>query len=209
MAASLGRVDYLGRSGEPSNGSRVRRLRVAVMRGKILVAVSTLAMLGLVLTTAAAGAGPDKTGAAPSASWRCVAGICLGHSRTALRYRYGYAPANIPSRTLRVKGGRVSACFWRCTNAVTEDGFTYYGGNQRPADRLLTVSTCNPIFQLPDGVTFGTAIPFGRYWHGYRRIYLEGGVFGWEKVVGQGATRTKVTLAVNRGRVQCVDLQQS
>jgi hypothetical protein len=45
---------------------------------------------------------------------------------------------------------------------------------------------------------------------GYRRItqYLEGGVFGWEKVVSIRGTRTKVTLTTNRGRVNCVYLEQ-
>jgi hypothetical protein len=93
---------------------------------------------------------------------------------------------------------------------VTEDGFTYYGGDQRPADRVPTVGTCDPIFRLPDGVTLGTAIPFGKRWHGYKGItyYLEGGGFGWEKVVRPKGIPTKVLLSMNRGRVQCVDLEQ-
>lgn len=168
-----------------------------------LLAVSALVTLGLVTAAPATGATPS------AASWRCIAGICLGHSRTALDYRYGRAAADIPSRSLSVQGGRVWACFWRCTNAVTEDGFTYYGGSARPAERLLTVGTCSPIVRLPDGVTVGTEIPFGRRWHGYRRInYLEGGLFGWERVAWHRGTRTKVTLTVNRGRVQCVTLEQ-
>jgi hypothetical protein len=91
---------------------------------------------------------------------------------------------------------------------VTEDGFTYYGGPLRPANRLLSVNTCSPIFALPDGVTFGTAIPFGRRWHGYRRIWLEGGAFGWERIAWERGTRTRVTLTTNRGRVQCVNLEK-
>ena len=101
-------------------------------------------------------------------------------------------------------------CFWRCFGAVTEDGFTYYGGNQRPSNRVLTVGTCSPIFRLPDGVALGTAIPFGRRWHGYRRItrYLEGGVFGGERVAWKDGTPTKVTLTTSQSRVQCVYLEQ-
>ena len=117
----------------------------------------------------------------PAASWRCIAGICVGHSRASFAYRYGgSAYSNIPSQTVRVSGGRVWACFWRCFNSVTEDGFTYYGGKQRAANRVLTVGTCDPIVRLPDGVTIGTSIPFGQRWNGYRRItqYLEGGAFG-------------------------------
>jgi hypothetical protein len=175
----------------------------------VLLTVSALAMLVLVLTVPAAGsaAAPAVT---PSAGWRCIAGICLGHNRASLDYRFGWAGRDIPSRTLRVRGGRVRACFWRCFNAVTEDGFTYYGGNRRPANRLLTVGTCSPIIRLPDGVTIGTAIPFGRRWRGYRRMtrYIEGGSFGWERIVWYRGTRTKVLLTMSRGRVQCIDLEQ-
>jgi hypothetical protein len=146
--------------------------------------------------------------ASPPPSWKCIAGVCLGQSRAALDYRYGTTASNIPSRMIRVPGGRVWACFWRCTNAVTEDGFTYYGGTFRPANRLLTVSTCNPIFRLPDGTTPGTLIPFGKRWKGYRRVWMEGGVFGWEKILKQGELRTRVTLGVNRGRVQCAYLER-
>jgi hypothetical protein len=104
----------------------------------------------------------------------------------------------------------VSSLASGCFGAVTEDGFTYYGGTQRAANRLLTVGTCDPIVRLPDGVTIGTSIPFGQRWNGYRRItqYLEGGVFGWEKVVSIRGTRTKVTLTTNRGGVNCVYLEQ-
>jgi hypothetical protein len=125
-------------------------------------------------------------------------------------YRYGREAPDIPSRTERVKGGRVWACFWRCFNAVTEDGFTYYGGTERPAGRLLTVSTCDPIVRLPDGVTVGTNIPFGQSWRGYRRItdYLEGGAFGWERMAQQRGVRTKIMLNVYKGRVTCVTLEQ-
>ena len=170
----------------------------------------SLAVAALALTAVAAGVARAGE-AAPDASWRCIAGICVGQSRTALADRYGgSARSDIPSRTLRVKGGRVGACFWRCFNAVTEDGFTYYGGVTRPADRVLTVSTCGPVFRLPDGVTLGTAIPFGQRWHGYRRMtrYLEGGGFGWERVVRQSGVSTKVMLTMNRGRVQCLYLEQ-
>jgi hypothetical protein len=151
------------------------------------------------------------TASTPAASWRCIAGICVGHSRTSVAYRFGgSAASNIPSQTVRVTGGRVWVCFWRCFNAVTEDSFTYYGGSRRAANRVLTVGTCDPIVRLPDGVTIGTSIPFGQYWNGYRRItqYLEGGGFGWEKVVSIRGTRTKVILSTNRGRVICVDLEQ-
>jgi hypothetical protein len=92
---------------------------------------------------------------------------------------------------------------------VTEDGFTYYGGRLRPANRLLAVGTCDPIVELPDGASRGTIIPSGQRWRGYRRIWLEGGVVGWEKFVRSGDTRTEVTLSVMRGRIQCVYLQRA
>jgi hypothetical protein len=151
----------------------------------------------------------NASGAAPKPSWRCIAGICLGHSRAALDYTYGVVATDIPSRTIRVPGGRVWACFWRCTNAVTEDGFTYYGGTQRPANRLLTVSTCHPIFRLPDGTTRGRYIPFRKRWNGYRRIRLEGFQFGWTRIVQRGEMKVRVTLSVTGGRVQCVYLEQA
>lgn len=175
-----------------------------------LLAASVLATFVFVLIAPAAGAAPGAD-ATPSASWRCIAGICVGHSRASLAYRYGgVAQSDIPSRTVQVTGGRVWVCFWRCFGSVTEDGFTYYGGNQRPPDHVLTVGTCSPIFRLPDGVTLGTAIPFGRRWHGYRRIarYLEGGAFQWERVALKDGTPTKVTLMTGQGRVQCVSLEQ-
>ena len=162
------------------------------------------ALLAVVLVLPSTGAG-----ASPKPSWRCIAGVCLGHTRAALDYRYGVRAPDIPSRTIRVQRGRIWACFWRCTNAVTEDGFTYYGGTQRPANRLLTVSTCSSNFRLPDGTTRRTAIPFGKRWRDYRRIRLEGGGFGWEKVVRSGTTRTRVTLSVIQGDVQCVYLEQT
>jgi hypothetical protein len=181
----------------------IRRLISAI---PVLLAVSALAMLVLTAPAAAAPA----AGGTPSASWRCIAGICVGHSRASLEYRFGWAASDIPSRTPRVRGGRVWACFWRCFGAVTEDGFTYYGGPRRPANRVLTVGTCSAIVRLPDGVTIGTAIPFGRRWRGYRRMtrFIEGGLYGWERIAWYRGTRTKVLLTMNQGRVQCVYLEQ-
>ena len=131
----------------------------------------------------------------------------MGHSRMTIDSRYGAAASDIPSRTIRVPRGRVWACFWVCTNAVTEDGFTYYGGTVRPANRLLTVGTCNPIFRLPDGTGKGTKTPSGGRWNGYRVTWLEGGQHGWRKVVRHGGRRTGVVLSVADGRVQCVWLE--
>src|SRR5262245_19243982 len=99
---------------EENSCTVIRRLR------SVLLAFLPVGALAFVLTAPAASA-------TPSASWRCIAGICLGHSRTALDYRYGIAQPGIPSRTLRVPGGHVWACFYRCTDSVTEDNFTYYG----------------------------------------------------------------------------------
>ncbi len=147
--------------------------------------------------------------ASPKPSWRCIAAICLWESRDQINYDYGVAANNIPSRKIRVRGGQVWACFWRCTNAVTEDGFTYYGGTQRPANRLLTVSTCDPIFSLPDGTASGTRIPYGDRWNGYRKRLFEGGVIGWEKTVRSGRTKIQVSLEMDNGRVRCAHLEVS
>ena len=95
------------------------------------------------------------------------------------------------------------ACYWRCTSAVTEDGFTYYGGTVRPANRLLTLGTCNPIFRLPDGTAKGTRTPP----RGYRPTWLEGGQQGWRKVVRHDGRTTAVVLSVLHGRVQCAWLE--
>jgi hypothetical protein len=127
---------------------------------------------------------PQVAGAAPTESWQCIAGICVGYSRATIDSRYGRAASDIPSRMIRVARGRVSACFWLCANAVTEDGFTYYGGTVRPENRLVTVGTCNPIFRLPDGTTKGTRTPLAGHWRGYRVTWLEGGQHGWRKLVG-------------------------
>jgi len=181
-------------------GMRACTERARGTANRVIALVSLAVALAVPLTA---------TGATPKPSWRCIAGICLGHSRIALDYQYGVRAPDIPSRTIRVPGGRVWACFWRCTNAVTEDGFTYYGGTQRPANRLLTVGTCSPIFRLPDGTIKGTTIPFGKRWNGYRRITLEGGQFGWEKAVRRGQSKMRVTLSVTQGRVQCVYLERA
>jgi len=146
-------------------------------------------------------------GASPKPSWRCIAGVCLWESRQAIDYDYGVRPTDIPSRTIRVPGGKVWACYWRCTDAETEDGFTYYGGTQRPANRLLTVSTCDPIFRLPDGTTHGTRIPYGTRWNGYHQRRFEGGVIGWEKTVRSGHTKVNVSLLMDKARVDCVYLE--
>src|SRR5262245_17306003 len=130
-------------------------------------------MVVLVLTGPGAGAAAAAS-ATPSSSWRCLAEICLGQSRASLAYRFGgYAKSNELSRGFSVGGGTVFACFWRCFNAVEE-------ANSARANRVLEIRTCSPNFQLPDGVSVGTAIPFGQRWHGYRRMpyYLEGGAFG-------------------------------
>ena len=79
------------------------------------------------LLCVAATATSSATGSTPNASWRCIAGICLGVSRSTIDHRYGNRPRDIPSGIVRVPGGHVEVCFWRCTNAVTEDSFTYYG----------------------------------------------------------------------------------
>ena len=164
-------------------------------------ALACLAAAAVVLQT--------QAGAAVTPSWTCITGICLGHSRASLDYRFGSLARDIPSRRISVRGGHIWACFWRCTNAVTEDGFTYYGGTVRPADRVLTVSTCDRLFRLPDETTIGTPIPFGSKWRGYRRITMEGGTFGWEKRVRVRAQTVIVTLSMERGRVRCVDLESS
>lgn len=165
---------------------------------------SLIAILALVLAL------PISAGSAtPKPSWRCIAGICVGQSRGAITYKYGVVVDDIPSREIRVPGGRVSACFWRCQGAVTEDGFTYYGGTMRPAKRVLTVSTCSPIFRLPDGTILGTSIPFGKQWNGYRRIVLSepGPRAGWEKIVQTGVGRVRVVLDPTEGRVRCAYLE--
>jgi hypothetical protein len=151
---------------------------------------------------------PAEPRAAITPSWRCITKICLGQSRASLDYRFGTVAADIPSRHISVRGGNIWACFWRCTNAVTEDGFTHYGGTLRPADRLLSVSTCNRLFRLPDGTTMGTPIPFGSKWRGYRRITMEGGVFGWEKRVHFKTQTVVVTVSTTRGRARCVYLER-
>lgn len=150
-----------------------------------------------------------RADAAPQPSWRCVGGVCLGQSRAAIAYRFGGIVDEIPSRSLRVPGGRVSACFWRCEGAATEDGFTYYGGTQRPANRVLGITTCAPIFHLPDGVSWGTRIPFGDRWNGYRRINLfePGPRPGWEKIVRAGKSRVRIVLDMTEGRVRCLALE--
>lgn len=101
------------------------------------------------------------------------------------------------------------ACFWRCADAVTEDGFTYYGGTVRPANRVLTVSTCDAaLVRLPDGTTVGTRVPFGSRWNGYRRIRMEGFAFGWEKRIRQGGQKVVITLNMDRARVRCIFLER-
>ena len=165
------------------------------------------ALLGLVATALTAPL--DGAGAIPKPSWTCIAGICLGHSRAALDYRFGTVAPDLPSRQISVRGGRVWACFWRCTDAVTEDGFTYYGGTVYPADRVLTVSTCNPVARLPDGTSIGTKVPFGARWRGYRRIRMEGFAFGWEKRVSVGTQIVIVTLHMQQARVRCVYLERT
>lgn len=143
-------------------------------------------------------------------SWMCVSGVCLGNSRASVDYRFGFPDGpDIPSRDLRVRGGRLHVCFWRCRNAVTEDGFTYYGGTIRPANRVLNVSTCDRIVRLPDGVTIGTPIPFSSRWKGYRRITGEGGAFEWEKHVRFGSQTVTVSLLMNKGRVFCIGLERA
>ena len=164
----------------------------------------------LILILAAALALPMAASAStPKPSWRCIAGVCLGQSRGAITYKYGVVVDQLPSRGIRVPGGRVWACFWRCQGSVTEDGFTYYGGTMRPANRLLTISTCDSIFLLPDGTTLGTNIPFGKLWNGYRRIvlYEPGPRAGWEKVVQTGVGKVRVVLDPSQGRVSCAYLE--
>ncbi len=161
---------------------------------------------------ALAGVSFSRVDAPPAPSWRCIAGICLGQSRSTIDRRYGHRPRDLPSREVRVPGGYVEVCFWRCTDAVTEDGFTYYGGRLHPADRVLTVGTCSRIVRLPDGTEIGTAVPRkGRRWNGYRHLWLEGGLHGWERAVGRRPRRTVVTLTLfaEVGRVRCVDLGQA
>jgi hypothetical protein len=92
---------------------------------------------------------------------------------------------------------------------VTEDGFTHYGGTVRPADRVLTVSTCDRLFRLPDGTTIGTPIAFGAKWRGYRRITLEGGTLGWEKRIRVRTQTVIVTLSTAHGRVSCGYLERT
>ncbi|CAN5833817.1 hypothetical protein BH18ACT13_BH18ACT13_12580 [soil metagenome] len=127
----------------------------------------------------------------------------------AITYKYGGIVDNIPSRGIRVPGGRVWACFWRCQGAVTEDGFSYYGGTARPGNRLLTVSTCKPIVRLPDGVTLGMNIPFGKRWNAYHRVILgePGPRFGWAKTVRTRAGKVRITLDVWERRVECIYLE--
>jgi hypothetical protein len=69
------------------------------------------------------------------------------------------------------------------------------------------VSTCDPIFALPDGTVDGTRIPFRDRWNGYQKRLFEGGVIGWEKTVRSGLTKIKVFLIMNKGRVDCVYLE--
>ena len=157
-------------------------------------------LVGLVLPAAA-------QSAVPTPSWRCIAGICVWESRAHVDYDHGTRPPDLPSREIAVPGGRVWTCYWRCTNAVTEDGFTYYGGTQRPANVVLTVSTCSRIFRLPDGATFGTRTPDRGRWNGYRHRLFEGGVTGWDKTVRSGRTIVDVSLQLNAGRVNCVSLE--
>lgn len=172
------------------------------MRVLVVLAVATLAAV-----SSTALATPTTVPIKPS--WRCIAGVCLGNSRASIVYRFGGIVDNRPSVTIQVPGGKVWACYWRCQGAVTEDGFTYWGGTARPANRVMTVSTCNPIVQLPDGVRVGTRIPFGDRWHGYKRIdlYEPGPRPGWERYVLQGAKRTRVVLDPQRGRVLCLYLE--
>jgi hypothetical protein len=143
----------------------------------------------------------------PKPSWRCITGICLWESRQAIDYEYGIKASNIPPARSASPADKSGRAFWRCTDAVTEDGFTYYGGTQRPANRLLTVSTCDPIFRLPDGTVHGTRIPYRDRWNGYNQRRFEGGVIGWEKTVHTGRTKINVSLLVNQGRVDCVYLE--
>ena len=150
---------------------------------------------------------PALVAAAPAESWRCIAGVCVGHTRATVDARYGSAAREIPSRRIRVPGGRVWACFWRCTNAVTEDGFTYYGGTVRPSNRLVTVGTCDSVFRLPDGTTKGTSTPLRERWNGYRTTWLEGGQLGWRKIVRRAGHATEVVLSSREGRIQCVWLE--
>ena len=138
----------------------------------------------LVIVTATLAVPLSGDAASPKPSWTCISGICLGNSRDALDYRFGTVAPDLPSREIHVQGGRVRACFWRCTDAVTEDGFTHYGGTQRPANNALTVSTCDRVVRLPDRVSVGQRIPFGTRWNGYRQIRMEGSAFGWEARAG-------------------------
>ncbi len=165
---------------------------------------------GLFVSSGNATAAPSEATAPPAKSWKCLAGVCLGNSREALSYRHGLpVDWGKPSEDIAVKGGNLHACFWRCWDAVTEDGFEYYGGTARAGNSVLAVQTCDPIFQLPDKTKIGTRIPFGERWNGYRRILREGHQFAWEKYVRVGTSRVHVVLPVDQGRVVCVTLERA
>lgn len=151
----------------------------------------------------------SRSGPGQKPSWRCIAGVCLGHTRAAIAYRFGGIVDEVPSRGFRVRGGHVSVCFYRCFGAVSEDHFTAHGGTVRPGNRVFTLYTCDPIFELPDGTAWGTRIPFGQRWNGYRRtvLYEPGPRPGWAKTVSKAKTR--VVLDISQGSVSCVSLEQT
>ena len=77
----------------------------------------------------------------------------------------------------------------------------------RPANRVLNVNTCSPVFRLPDGTTSGTSIPFGKRWNGYERVTLEGLRFGWQRSFAADGKDEGHTRSGQR-RVECVWLER-
>jgi hypothetical protein len=137
-------------------------------------------------------------------SWVCIKGLCIGHSRDRIDYRYGpnWNGGRL-SRSLKVPGGSVGVAFYRelVLDYVALD-------NVKPTNHVTGVGTCDPVFRLPDGVELGTRIPFGRYWKGYKRVNLfePGPRPGWRRFVTVGGKKVRVTLDIDQGRVRCVSI---
>ena len=149
--------------------------------------------------------------ATPKPSWSCIQRLCVGQSRELIDYRYGkdwreglYRTITVPKgRTITVPKGKVTIYFYKeyVLDYVALDNVKDYG-------RVTGLASCDPNFELPDGVALGTKIPFGKTWNGYKRValYEPGPRPGWRKFVRVGKAGLRVTLDIDRGRVTCVSI---
>lgn len=151
-------------------------------------------LLGLFFATAAIA---PATALSAAAAWGKIGGIGVGMLQDAVIYQHG-----LGQRDSCTDKGCLDVRYYGRIQVIFKHGRV--ASVDCAALGSLAGRGCPAGFVLPDGVSLGTPVPYGKHWHGYVRYTPQDqqyDFYSWKKYVRVGGRVIVVYLTIEKGKV--------